>query len=282
MDGWLESISDWITSDGARVVAVILGALVLYFIVRFFSWRIFKAGMRAAPDRMTEGRERRLKTIAGVIRGLLVAVIIVAAMLMVLKELDYDIGPLLAGAGIAGVALGFGAQTLIKDLIGGYFIIMEGQFLVGDWVQVEGNSRSVGGTVEEIRMRTTMLRDVEGTLHIVPNGEIGIASNFTRGWARAVVDLDIYYREDIDKVLDILEQACGKARGEMKLVEEITEGPEVVGVQDLTGRTMVVRVAARTTPFTKLEVARELRAVLVRELERNGITMGRRGTPPAP
>src|SRR5665811_1816301 len=101
------------------------------------------------------------------------------------------------------------------------------RFLVGDWVQVEGENRSVGGTVEEIRMRTTLLRDVEGTLHIVPNGEIGIASNFTRGWSRSFVDIDIYYKEDIDAVLKVLREACKKAAREMELSGEITQGPEV-------------------------------------------------------
>jgi len=280
LDGNVDGISDWLRNDGIRVAAIAAGALVLYVLVRLFSRRLFRAGIRATGGRMTKEQEMRAKTLAGVVRGVLLTVIIVAAVLMVLNELDYNVGPLLAGAGIVGVALGFGAQTLVKDLIGGYFVLMEGQFNVGDWVQVEGNNRSVGGTVEEIRMRTTLLRDVEGTLHIVPNGEIGIASNFTRGWARAVVDLDIYYREDVDKVLGILRKACEKAAAEMELAGEITEGPEVLGVQELTGRTMVVRVVARTTPFMKIDVGRELRAVLVKELEQNGVTMGRRGAPP--
>lgn len=279
-NGWLDSISDWLTSDGARVVAIIAVSLILYILVRFFSWRVLKASMRAAGDRMTEARERRLKTIAGVIRGLLVATIVIVAVLMVLNELDYDIGPLLAGAGIAGVALGFGAQTLIKDLIGGYFVIMEGQFLIGDWIEVEGQNRSVGGAVEEIRMRTTLLRDVEGTLHIVPNGEIGIASNFTRGWARAVVDIDIYYKEDIDAVLQLLREACAKALEKMETAEYVTDGPEVLGVQQVTGRNVTVRVAARTEAHNKIPVGRELRALLVKELEQSGITLGRGAAPP--
>jgi small conductance mechanosensitive channel len=268
-------VSDWLSSDIGRVTVIIVGALILYLIVRLFSRRFFNASIRAAGDRITEARERRLKTIAGVIRGLLVAIIIITATLMVLNELDYSIGPLLAGAGIAGVALGFGAQTLIKDLIGGYFVIMEGQFLVGDWIEVEGQTRGVGGTVEEIRMRTTLLRDIEGTLHIVPNGEIGIASNFTRGWARAVVDIDIYYKEDIDKVLALLREVCSRAPEVMKLAEYITEGPTVLGVQELHGRTVVVRVAATTEPYNKIPVGRELQGLLVRELEQNGVTLGR-------
>lgn len=281
MQGWLDSVSDWVSSDGARVVAIFAGALILYLFVRLFAWRIFRASMRAAGDRITEGQERRFRTLAGVIRGLLVGVIVISAALMMLNELDYNIGPLLAGAGIAGVAVGFGAQTLIKDLIGGYFVIMEGQFLVGDWIEVEGQSKSVGGTVEEIRMRTTLLRDVEGTLHIVPNGEIGIASNFTRGWARAVVDLDIYYREDIDRVLELLREACARALDQMETAKYVTDGPEVLGVQEVAGRTVVVRVAARTEAYNKIPVGRELRGLLVKELEQNGITLGRGVVRPA-
>ncbi|MHB1002284.1 MAG: mechanosensitive ion channel family protein, partial [Thermoleophilia bacterium] len=203
-NGWFDSVSGWLAADGVRVAAILAGALVLNILVRLVARRLFKAAIRTAGGRMTTEQEARVKTLAGVIRGIMLAVIVIVTLLMVLNELDYNVGPLLAGAGIVGVALGFGAQTLIKDLIGGYFILMEGQFNLGDWVQVEGNNRSVGGTVEEIRMRTTLLRDFEGTLHIVPNGEVGIASNFTRGWARAVVDIDIYYREDIDRVLKIL------------------------------------------------------------------------------
>jgi small conductance mechanosensitive channel len=124
-------------------------------------------------------------------------------------------------------------------------------------------------------MRTTLLRDIEGTLHIVPNGEIGIASNFTRGWARAVVDIDIYYKEDIDKVLALLREVCSRAPEVMKLAEYITEGPKVLGVQELHGRTVVVRVAATTEPYNKIPVGRELQGLLVRELEQNGVTLGR-------
>ncbi|MHB8968644.1 MAG: mechanosensitive ion channel family protein [Thermoleophilia bacterium] len=280
-NGWFDSVSGWLAADGVRVAAILAGALVLNILVRLVARRLFKAAIRTAGGRMTTEQEARVKTLAGVIRGIMLAVIVIVTLLMVLNELDYNVGPLLAGAGIVGVALGFGAQTLIKDLIGGYFILMEGQFNLGDWVQVEGNNRSVGGTVEEIRMRTTLLRDFEGTLHIVPNGEVGIASNFTRGWARAVVDIDIYYREDIDRVLKILREACKKAAGEMELAGEITEGPEVLGVQELTGRTVVVRVVARTTPYNKIDVGRELRGILVRELEQNGVVMGRGAGRPA-
>lgn len=280
MDGWFDSGSEWFSHESVRVLAIIAGALVLYLIVRaLFSRRIIKAGIKAAGSRVSEEQERRARTLAGVLSGVLLTLIILVAALMILSELGFSIGPLLAGAGIAGVALGFGAQTMVKDLIGGFFILMEGQYSVGDFVQVDGQQRSVAGKVESITLRTTLLRDIEGTLHIVPNGMVGIASNQTRGWARAVIDIDIYYREDIVKVFEILGKACQKAATEMETAGEITDGPEVLGVQKLAGRTMVVRVAARTTPHSRVAVGRELRGLLIRELEQNGVTLGPRVTP---
>lgn len=274
-EDWTDRLQEWALSSGVRILAVVAGALVIYWLARLVTRKLLHVARRMGDGYVSRDQEVRARTLGGIVRSVLLAVIIVIAALMILKELGYDIGPLIAGAGIAGLAIGFGAQTLIRDLIGGFFVLLEGQYNVGDWVEVQGGQRAVAGTVEEVRMRTTLLRDVEGTLHIVPNGEIRIASNYTRGWARAVIDIDIYYKEDIARVIKLLEGVCRRAATDLPVSGMITEGPVVQGVQGLSGRNVTVRVVATTEPYSKMDVARGLRREIISELDRHGVAMGR-------
>lgn len=269
-EDWPDRFYDWATTSGLRIVAIIAGAFLLYWVARFASRKMFRVARRMGDERVTREQEMRARTLAGIFRGLLIAVMTVVVSLMVLNELGYNIGPLVAGAGIAGLALGFGAQTLVKDMIGGFFILLEGQFFVGDVVQIG----AVKGKVEAIRLRTTLIRDGEGVLHVIPNGDMRVVSNLTRGWSRAVVDVQVDYREDMEKVIGLLEEVARNVATGSPVSSCITEGPDVLGIEKLEGKTVTVRIVAQTAAFKDAEVARELRRQVATSLGKNNIAVG--------
>lgn len=255
-EDWPDRFWDWATTTGIRIVAVILGAIVFYLILRTITRRLLHVARRMGEksDYVSREQEMRARTLAGIMRGLTVTVLVVVVALMILHELGYDVAPLLAGAGIAGIALGLGAQTLVRDVIGGFFVLLEGQFYVGDVVRVG----DVKGRVEAIKLRTTLVRDSEGVLHIIPNGEMRIVSNLTKGWSRVVLDFDVDYMEDVGRIFEYMEAALVEAKKTPE-AKYIIDGPSVLGVENVHGRTMTIRVVAQTKPFHDNEVARALR-----------------------
>ena len=272
MQDWADRLYDWAVTSGIRIVAIILGAVILYYVTRTLTRRVLRVAGRKVSDSDMVSREQemRARTLAGITRGLIIGVMVAVVSLMVLRELGYDIGPLIAGAGIAGIALGFGAQTLVKDVIGGFFVLLEGQFYMGDVIEVG----TIKGKVEAIKLRTTLVRDGEGSLHIIPNGEMRIVSNLTKGWSRINIDVDIDYREDLQKVAEVLEDAARRTAGSPAVKEFIMEGPQVLGVEDVSGKKVRVRLVARTAPFKDPEVARVLRREIATALRENNIVMG--------
>ncbi|MHB1324762.1 MAG: mechanosensitive ion channel family protein [Thermoleophilia bacterium] len=271
----LDRIYNWAATSGLRIVAMVLGAIVLYYVIRSASRRLIKVAGRKVSDSDLVSREQemRARTLAGIIRSLIIGTLIAVVSLMILRELGYDIGPLIATAGIVGVAIGFGAQTLVKDIIGGFFVLLEGQFYVGDVIQVG----LVKGKVEAIKLRTTLVRDGEGILHIIPNGEMRVVSNLTKGWSRVNLDFDIDYREDLPRVIELIGEAAKKvAAPESPVAEFIIDGPEVLGIEEVTGKLATIRVIARTEPFMDPEVAREIRREVAMALGQQKIVMGNR------
>ncbi|MCL4473678.1 MAG: mechanosensitive ion channel family protein [Actinobacteria bacterium] len=275
MQSWADRLYDWGTTSGIRIVAIIVGAVVLYFVTRTITRRIMRVAGRKVSDSDLVSREQemRARTLAGITRGLIIGVMVAVVSLMVLRELGYDIGPLIAGAGIAGIALGFGAQTLVKDIIGGFFILLEGQFYIGDVIKA-GTAPGVQGKVEDIKLRTTLLRDGEGILHIIPNGEMRIVSNLTKGWSKVNIDVGVDYREDIEKVEAALGEAAKRTASTPQVRAFISEGPYVLGVEEISGKKVTLRVVARTAPFRDPDVARVLRREIARAMRENDVVMG--------
>ncbi|MHB9112539.1 MAG: mechanosensitive ion channel family protein [Thermoleophilia bacterium] len=264
---------DWAVTSGVRIVAMIAGAVILYYIIRAASRRLIKVAGRKVSDSDMVSREQemRARTLAGTMRSLIIGALIAVVSLMILRELGYDIGPLIATAGIVGIAIGFGAQTLVKDIIGGFFVLMEGQFFVGDVIQVG----MVKGMVEAIKLRTTLVRDGEGILHIIPNGDMRVVSNLTKGWSRVNLDFIVDYREDLQKVMALIGEAARKVTvPESPVAEFIIDGPKVLGIEEVLGKTVTIRVIARTQPFMDPEVAREIRKEVVMALAEQKIVMG--------
>jgi len=195
--------------------------------------------------------------------------IILVAGTMILNELGLNVGPLIAGAGIVGLAVGFGAQTLVKDIISGFLILLEDQFAVGDSIQVG----SIAGGVEKMTLRATFLRDVNGTLHVIPNGEIRLLANMTKDWSRAVVKVGVAYEEDLAHVLGVLEQIGQQTYQDERFGSQMLEEPTVLGPLDFGDSAVGVRMMVKTLPGKHWGIGRELRRRIKERFEQENIEM---------
>ncbi|MDX2192578.1 MAG: mechanosensitive ion channel family protein [Gemmatimonadales bacterium] len=265
--GLLRVDASLLVGAAARLVAVWLLAWVAWRAVRLAAHRIELAVDDGDPTTDTR-EEKRGRTIAQLVRSVGRLLVLVLAVLLSL-DVFFDIGPLLAGAGILGLAVSFGAQSLVKDVISGFFMLMEGQLHMGDTVELAGKS----GTVERMTLRVVALRDLDGTLHYVPNSEIRTVSNRTAGWSRVVLDVGVPYAEDIDRAAAVLRDEAGRFAAEPEWAPRLLEAPELLGVQALADSAVVLRLWVRTTPGAQFEVARELRRRLKRRLDAEGIAI---------
>jgi moderate conductance mechanosensitive channel len=268
--------ASWWKANGVALAAILLIAIALTAITRHYVRRFRKRAAAAGDDH--EGRrERRVATVVGLIAGVLVVLAWFIFVLQLLSALGVKTGPIIASAGIAGVALGFGAQTLVRDTIAGLFIFLEGQYDVGDVVDLTTTNGTVSGTVEQLSIRTSAVRQFDGTLSIVPNGAIVITNNRTRGWGRAIVDLRVALSVDPDQVRQVLEELFDELEEQEPFKDWFRERPKMLGVTQLTDVAEVIRVTAETLPSHRVQCERLLR-------ERMGQRMAERGiaTPPMP
>lgn len=225
------------------------------------------AAMLESSPLHSERRVQRAQTMGSVLKSLTTGVVATVVILMVLSELGADIGPLLASAGILGVALGFGSQALVRDFLSGIFMIVEDQYGVGDVVDVG----EATGTVEAVGLRVTRLRDVEGTVWYVRNGEILRVGNQSQGWARAVMDIGVGYGEDVGRVQDLLRRVGCDLHEDPEWGPLILEDPEVWGVEALSADAVVVRLVVKTLPLEQWKVARELRRRIKATFDAEGV-----------
>lgn len=208
--------------------------------------------------------EGRLKTLEALLRSIAGYVVYFIAIVMALDQLGLDTGSLIAAAGVSGLAIGFGAQNLVRDLVTGFFILFDGYFVVGDFVTL-GN---VSGVVEEMGIRTTKLRDFGGELHIVPNGEVGRVTNHMGSSMRVMVDVDIAYEVDLDYAIEVLEKLSLDLKQELP---DLLEGPSVQGVVELGDSGVQLRVVARARKMTQWSMAREIRKRIKKTFDERGI-----------
>ncbi len=255
--------------DSARRIglAVVVGFLVqrlLFLLVgRIESWV-----MRARKGGPSAGQ--RARTLGQILRNLCTVVVVGAVIIHSLSVLGWNVGPLLAGAGILGVALGFGAQALVRDIIAGVFILAEDQFAVGDVIEVNGKA----ATVEELTVRCTTLRDFNGHLHFVPNGEMKIVVNRSRGWSRLAVDVPVPSGQDIERALDVCEKVAAAMNSDAAWGARLLDPVEVWGVEGLTGAEALVRLVVRTPPGPDApKAARELRRRLLQGFATAGLRL---------
>jgi len=261
----LDIMIDWLLRHGVIVVLIVLGAWIALAVIGF-AIRKFEQRLKQDGDVPSE-REKRAKTLSGIIHASVTVFIYGAAGMMLLNECGVSIGPLLAGAGIASIAIGFGAQTLVKDVISGFFILMENQIRVGDVVNIAGT----GGLVESVNLRTTRLRDLEGRVHIVPNGLIEVATNCTKDWSRALLEIGVAYKEDVDRVIQVLQHVGNALVKDPAFSSLILEPLTILGVDSFGDSSVNIRMYFKTVPIKQWDVAREFRKRVKKAFDEQGI-----------
>ena len=248
-----------------RVIGIWVLAWFALRIVRLAASRIEKS-VDDGDDSVTTLREKRGQTISQLLRSMGRVAIVTIAILLTFNVF-INIAPVLAGAGILGLAVSFGAQSLVRDIISGFFILLENQFAVGDVIEAAGK----GGLVERMTLRVVVLRDLDGSLNIIPNGEIKVVSNKTRGWSRAVVDISVPHTENLDKALAIVQDEAAQFSTDSNWGLQLDGPVEVPGVESLTDNAVVIRTLLKTQPGSQWSVAREFRRRLKNRLSREMI-----------
>jgi small conductance mechanosensitive channel len=271
IDDFLSRIADYFnTTRGAvlekvlNVLGVWIAAWLAYQLVKRISQRIL-AHVHHQADGLVSPSEQRGQTIAAIVRSVGRGIILVLAVLLTASQF-IPIAPLLAAGGILGLAVSFGSQSLVKDVIAGFFIVFENQFGIGDVIEAAGKS----GTVERMTLRVVMLRDVRGVLHVVPNGQITTLSNLTRSWSRAIVEVGVSYASDLDHALAVFRDEIAKLQRDPAWGPRF-DGDSGVGVEDLGQYAVMVRALLKTRPGAQWEVAREFRRRIKNRLDAEGI-----------
>jgi small conductance mechanosensitive channel len=249
-----------------RIAGALAVAFVLWWMLRVVIRRIEKSLGQPQPGALTVS-EQRTRTLVSLLRSVGRVIIFVVLLFMLMSAVGLDLGPLLAGAGVVGLAISFGAQSLVKDVISGLFILIENQFGVGDVVRIEG----VSGAVERMTLRVVALRDVHGVVHIVPNGQITKVSNLTRTWARVVLDVNVAYKVDTDHAIEVMRDVGHELWEDEEWKALLVDAPEVPGIESFDSGSVTIRMTAKTLPLKQWDVARELRRRLKRRFAEEDI-----------
>lgn len=261
-----EEVGRWFLTHGVNLVIILVGATVVSRAARLGVEHLRRRiGQRQAATDLEW--QRRARTIGRILSSFVRATVAFVAILMALRELSIDVMPILTGAGIAGLALGFGAQHLVRDVIAGFFIILEDQVRVGDLARIN----AVTGIVEDIRLRTIVLRDAEGAVQFFPNGGITALANLSKRYAFAVVDVKVGYAENVDRVAGTIREVGSSMQGDPQWGSLVLEPIEVVGVESIDGGAATVRMKFKTQPLDQGKVANELRRRMVKALVARGI-----------
>ena len=254
MENFSEQAGTWLRSHGITILIILLVSFIAYYLLGITT-KALSRRIQAMDDVEDSELDRRTKTIFRVIHSTGVVIIIGTATMMILTEMGVAITPVLASVGFVGLAFGLGAQTLVKDMIAGLFILIEDQYTVGDVAEIGG----ITGTVEHMTLRATELRDLYGTVHVIPNGEIRIVANKSRDWSRAIVDVNVTYDEDVDTAVQTL-QEIGEAMAQDETMAPLLQEPAMVtGVEGLENWAVRLRIMVKTLPNAQWEVQRYLR-----------------------
>lgn len=268
LDDWGEDSASFLRHDVPKILWALLIAFILLMIFRVLRDKMIQQSKRQALP--TGLRAQQLRTLASVIYSVGVFIVAFYATTTILPILGLNIGPLIASAGVAGFAIGFGAQTLVKDVINGFFILIENTFDVGDTIRTAG----VQGTVESITLRRTILRDADGTVHTVPNSQMTIVSNLTRDWTQLSLHIAVDYKENSDRVVSVLKEVAHEVYEDEHFHEAIVAEPDVPGIDKVTGEQVEYLLLVKTRPGAQFAVSRELRRRIKDCFERNDIKPG--------
>lgn len=267
MEEWYNNLkTQFINGDIWNVIGLtLLRIIIILVICRLIMWVLHKTIDRIVLERANKhsaNQARRMTTVGKLLKNVITYIIYFISFMLILSEFGIDLGPLLAGAGVVGIAIGFGAQSLVKDILTGFFIILEDQFAVGDVIQ----TGQFKGTVEVIGLRTTKILSWTGEVHIVPNGMINEVTNFSVNNSLAVVDVMVAYEADVEKAMDIITHTMKELQH-----EDLVKEPEVLGVQLMSATAVTIRVIAECKPNMHHAIARLMNKEMKEAFDRNGI-----------
>lgn len=262
-----EIIKDWVFGSGSQIVLLLVIGFIIYKFIRPVITKVVRKAVARDPNLSEEEEERREDTLIAIISGTIKVATIIFVSLMVLSEFGIDIGPLIAGAGVVGLALGFGGQYLVKDIINGLFIILENQYRVGDVVKIA----DIAGLVEDISLRVTILRDIEGTVHHIPHGDVTTVSNMAKGFARVHLNIGVSYNEDMDKVKEIVNAVGSELAEDPEYKDNIIDTPKYVRIDSFDDSSISIKILGETKPLMQWEIAGELRSRLKKAFDKEGI-----------
>lgn len=263
----IESLKPWFVHSGPRILLILLGAFILHRIVYRLVEKTVRVTVREKNHSSTEAEIQREETLIQILTTSIRIGIFVTAIIMILPEFNVKIGPVLAAAGVVGLALGFGGQYLIRDLLSGLFIIMENQYRIGDVIAIDGTD----GVVEEISLRKTTLRDLDGTIHHIPHGEIKKVSNLTKDFSRVNLDLGISYSAELEHVIEVVNRVGNELAQDEEWHEFIIKPPQFLRVNDFADSAVIIKIIGETIPLKQWAVAGELRKCLKIAFDKEGI-----------
>jgi len=261
------TVANWLASHGARILIIVVVGAVLWFALNKFVPPVVARTMVTTKGESKEGIKKRKDTLVGVLTSVGRVLIVIVAATTILSEVGVPIAPMLASLGIAGIAIGFGAQYLIRDVIAGIFIVFENQYRVGDVVKVA----DISGLVEEITLRRTVLRDLDGIVHHVPNGEIRVSSNYTRHFARVNLNVSVAYGTDLDHAISVINRVGKELAEDEKWRHVIKSSPQVLRVDNLGSSGIDIKIVGDVKPMEQWAVMGELRLRLKKAFDAEGI-----------
>jgi small conductance mechanosensitive channel len=267
LKNWVDQIIPWLTNHGIRIVLIAILALVINRLLKRLIVRTVRATVKSDGNTSPDAEKKREDTLIRIFTGALNIIIIIVALMMILGELGIEIGPLIAGAGIVGLAVGFGGQYLIRDIITGLFLMLENQYRIGDVVDIEGLS----GAVEDISLRKTTLRNLDGTVHHIPHGSITKVSNLSKDFARVNMDMGVAYSTDIEQLIRVINETGKELAADPAFSDSIISPPQFLRVNEFADSAIVVKILGDTKPLKQWEIAGEFRKRLKYAFDREGI-----------
>jgi small-conductance mechanosensitive channel len=254
----------WATNVGPSLLVIIVLAVVAIIIAKLLSKKLFSALKKTGAE---AEMQKRVDTLSSLVSYLLVSVIIIVAIIMILDQLGIKTGPILASAGVAGVAIGFGAQHLVQDIISGFFILIDDKIRIGDVVETAGHS----GLVERVNLRLTVLRDLSGNVHYIRNGMIDIVMNMTKDYSRYVFDIGVAYREDVDEVISVIKEVDEDLRNDPDFKNDILNPIEILGLDQFGDSAVIIKARTTTKPIQQWRIGREFNRRLKKRFDEKNI-----------
>ncbi|MGV3771281.1 MAG: mechanosensitive ion channel family protein [Verrucomicrobiales bacterium] len=262
---YFDKLTLWATTNGFRIVLILCGMLLGFRVAKLASLRLYK--VLIWKNEKNSEILKRAQTFSSFTRYLIATIIVATAAIMILTEIGIEVRPILAGAGIVGLAVGFGAQNLVQDVISGFFILLEDQIRVGDVVNLNGK----GGLVEKVGLRMTVLRDFDGAVHYVRNGKIDIVTNMTKEFSNYVFNVRIAYDEDVDRIIAIMRQIDAELRNDEQFKDLILAPLEISGVDEFGESAVLLKARIRTLPIKQWEVGREFNKRMKKKFEQEKV-----------